>query len=201
MGDDLPLHHIVNHGLYGMKRKTIEEICQFRTERLSVCAWSRFYADKESKDHFHKQIIRILTPEVTKALPDGWQHIKRSSDAEKWVKDRADECHFIVVQEKSSGEIVGFIFLYEMGLQGVAHELRFGYLLSESVWGKGLGTELIKGLIDWCQTERNIASLSGGVEKDNIGSIKVLEKNGFSLSKNEDQSSEVLFYEYAFKMK
>ena len=184
-----------------MKRKTIEETCHFKTERLSVCAWSRFYADKESKDHFHKQIIRILTPEVTKALPDGWQHIKRSSDAEKWVKDRADECHFIVVQENSTGEIVGFIFLYEMGLQGVAHELRFGYLLSESVWGKGLGTELIKGLIDWCQTERNIASLSGGVEKDNIGSIKVLEKNGFSLSKNEDQTSEVLFYEYAFKMK
>lgn len=185
--------------MFKKETNALENRCHFTTERLSVSAWTDLYSDEVSKNDFHTGVIDILTPEVTKALPEGWQNINTTNQAQSWVKDRAEESHFVVVEERKSNKLVGFIFLYEMDSPKDMYELRFGYLLAESVWGKGLGTELIKALVAWCQAEGNIASLSGGVERDNAGSIKVLEKNGFSLSKDEDQSGDVFFYDYLFK--
>ncbi len=184
-----------------MKQKSIEQRCNFQTERLSVCGWTNLYADKESKDIFEKKVISILTPQVTKSLPDGWQIIKTITDAQSWIRDRAEESHFITVQLIPSNELVGFIFFYESYLQKSYYDLRFGYLLSETVWGKGLGTELIQGLINWCKAEGDIKSISGGVETDNIGSIKVLEKIGFSPSTKNNRTEETIFYEYLFNTK
>jgi len=81
------------------------------------------------------------------------------------------------------------------------YDLRFGYLLAEKVWGKGLGTELIEGLLNWCKKQGNIRSISGGVETDNIESIKVLEKTGFSVSTMDSPSEKTVFYEYRFDVK
>ncbi len=89
-------------------------------------------------------------------------------------------------------DVIGFIFLYEI----TKSEIRFGYLLSKEVWGKGLATELMKGFINWCKQDGQIKSISGGVEKINIASIKVLEKVGFSKIDLEDEPHDNLFYEY-----
>ena len=187
--------HLLKHR---MKQKTIEKRCNFKTDRLSVCGWASLYADKESKNNFDKKVISILTPKVTKSLPDGWQNIKTVTDAQSWIRDRAEESHFVTVQLKPTNEIVGFIFFYESDFQESSYKLRFGYLLSDSVWGKGLGVELIKGLINWCKAEGNIISISGGVETDNVGSIKVLEKTGFSPSTIANRTEDTVFYEYLF---
>jgi len=74
-----------------------------------------------------------------------------------------------------------------------SNELRLGYLLTESIWGKGIGSELVKGLVKMCSDSKMINSISGGVEKDNVGSIKVLEKNGFYKS-NEELPGDMLLY-------
>ena len=58
-------------------------------------------------------------------------------------------------------------------------DVRLGYLLAESAWGKGLASELIEGFVRWCRGEAAIRSLAGGVNPDNAASIHVLEKNGF----------------------
>lgn len=57
--------------------------------------------------------------------------------------------------------------------------MMFAYLISETLWWKGYGTELIKGLVVWCKSSRNIRSLSGGVATKNTGSARILEKCGF----------------------
>jgi L-amino acid N-acyltransferase YncA len=57
---------------------------------------------------------------------------------------------------------------------------------------------LIGALVEWCKNNDNIKSLSGGVESDNIGSIKIMEKTGFSLSRKSNPSDQVLFYEIVF---
>ena len=93
-----------------MKQKSIEQRCNFQTERLSVCGWTNLYADKESKDIFEKKVISILTPQVTKSLPDGWQNIKTITDVQSWIRHRTEESHFITVQLIPSNELVGFIF-------------------------------------------------------------------------------------------
>lgn len=181
-----------------MEKVSIEERCHFKTQRLSVSPWTNQIKNLESENKFAEKVIEILTPNVTKALPDGWQNLKSVSDAKAWINDRDKESHFVTIQLLSTNETIGFIFLYESDADQNCYDLRFGYLLSESVWGKGFGTELIQALIQWCKNAGDIRSLSGGVECDNIGSIKVLEKTGFSVSSMDSPSEQVVFYEYHF---
>jgi len=181
-----------------MEKESIEERCQFKTQRLAVSSWTKQTDKLKSENTFAKRVIDILSPDVTKALPDGWQNLKSVNEAEAWITDRDRESHFLTVQLNSTNEIIGFIFLYESESNQQSYELRFGYLLSENVWGKGMGSELIEGLLQWCKEAGDIKSLSGGVECDNIGSIKVLEKTGFTISSMESPSEKVIFYEYHF---
>lgn len=134
-----------------------------------------------------------MTPNVTKALPDDWQKIDTLSKAENWVNERKADSNFYAISLTETNEIVGFLFLYNSEEIKTLNYLILGYLLTESVWGKGIGSELIKGLVKWCKESEIINSISGGVEKDNIGSIKVLEKNGFYKS-YEELPGDMLLY-------
>lgn len=183
-----------------MINKAIEERCSFSTRRLAVSSWSNQVKELDFKKSFAERVIKILTPNVTKALPDGWQNISTIDSAQEWIKNRDNESHFLTIQLSSTNETVGFIFIYESDSESKYYNLRFGYLLSEQVWNKGLGTELVEGLINWCRKEGDIKSISGGVETDNIGSIKVLEKTGFSASTIDNSTEQVVFYEYQFEI-
>jgi ribosomal-protein-alanine N-acetyltransferase len=171
--------------------KTLSEIlgqnCLFETSRASLFNWN-FIASKEAAT---KSVLKIMTPNVTKALPDGWQNLNTINKAENWINERKADSNFYAISLKETSEIIGFLFLYNS--EEEKNELRLGYLLSESVWGKGIGSELIQGLVKWSKDSAIIDSISGGVEKDNIGSIKVLEKNGFHQS-NEELPGGMLLY-------
>jgi RimJ/RimL family protein N-acetyltransferase len=171
--------------------------CEFRTERLSVKDW--LYRNKAEEQHdFSDKVISILSLKVTEALPDGWQNINTTEQAKQWILDRAKEGVFLTVFQQSNQELIGFLFLYESEAENQYIDLRFGYLLAEEAWGKGFGTELIRELVAWCEKQGNIQSLSAGVEHDNIGSIKVMEKTGFSISAERKLSDDVIFYERKF---
>ena len=71
-------------------------------------------------------------------------------------------------------------------------ELRLGYMLDESVWGKGYATELISGFVSWCKNH-DIESVIGGVERNNLASRRVLEKSGFIEVTGAGGSEEQLF--------
>ncbi|PWD99627.1 GNAT family N-acetyltransferase [Marinilabilia rubra] len=181
-----------------MSNSTIEERCNFETQRLTVGSWTAQILEGNSELNFAEKVIEILSPNVTKALPDGWQDITTINHAQEWISEREKESHFVTIQLSSINEIIGFVFLYETDAENEYHDLRFGYLLSERVWGKGLGTELIDGLIKWCKKQGDIKSISGGVETDNIASINVLEKTGFSVSTVDKKRKGMVFYEYQF---
>ncbi len=55
--------------------ETIEERCNFKTQRLAVNSWTNQLNGMDSDKSFAKEVIEILSPNVTKALPDGWQNI------------------------------------------------------------------------------------------------------------------------------
>jgi len=178
-----------------MINKAIEKECNFTTQRLLVNTWKQTESIELEKS-FIKKVIKILSPNITKALPDDWQNINTLDKAESWINQRKEESHFITIELLATSELIGFIFLYESSKENNYYNLRFGYLLAEEVWGEGLGTELIAGLVKCCESKGNIKSISGGVEKNNIASIKVLEKNRFSISKKEKSTKEMIFYEY-----
>ncbi len=173
---------------------------EFQTERLLVRSWQHYASTINDENAFAERIISILTPEVTKALPEGWQEIDTIEKANEWIKARNEDSEVFTIQYAPEGLVVGFLFLNgEYSSDPNLIDLRLGYLLSEEVWGKGLGSELIKGLVEWCEKAGNISSISGGVEISNKASIRVLEKNGFSILSSEEPHKGMIFLERKFK--
>ncbi len=181
-----------------MQNKLFKPI-HFESSRLIIQSWEMLFTESEIGVELGNKIISILTPKVTQSLPDGWQHIQTVTEAQNWLSDRINEGDCLFVQEKNTREWIGFVFLYWIDTSDTDYAIRFGYLLSELYWGKGLGTELVQELVTWCHSQQNIHTLSGGVAQDNIGSIKILEKIGFIPSSSDHQAEDTLFYEYSFK--
>jgi ribosomal-protein-alanine N-acetyltransferase len=66
----------------------------------------------------------------------------------------------------------------------VPGQLEIGYTLSPKYWGKGIGTEISRALVDYCFTNTDAKEVVAVTDLDNIGSQKVLEKTGFKRQHN-----------------
>lgn len=164
------------------KNNIFEKNYKDETERLKVESWHDYVSVHSNKSALASRIISILTPEVTRALPAGWQKINTIDQANEWIKARNGESTILAIEYLPEHLLVGFLFLNEEYSSDTnLIKLRLGYLLSKETWGRGLGSELIKGLLAWCVKAGNVSSILGGVEIKNKASIRVLEKNGFSL--------------------
>ncbi|HZM25072.1 MAG TPA: GNAT family N-acetyltransferase [Anaerolineales bacterium] len=114
-----------------------------------------------------------LDPEATQmaAFPSR----DRESFMAHWAKIMADDSNIlktILFQDQVAGNIVSW---------GQASEREVGYWLGRNFWGKGIAT---KALTEFLIIEK-IRPLVAHVVKHNIGSRRVLEKCGFTLSKEE----------------
>ncbi|OMH39259.1 GNAT family N-acetyltransferase [Motiliproteus sp. MSK22-1] len=178
----------------------LDQRCHFETERLLVASWKNLVSGFSDKNDFADKVVSLMTPVVTGSLPEGWQDIDSREKAADWIKARADESTFLTVQLLSSKELAGFVFLHDaVRSANGSIDLKIGYLLSEVTWGKGLGSELIDGLVTWCERAGDIASVSGGVDAENLASIRVLEKNGFRKVATGATSESVVFLERHFR--
>ena len=54
------------------------------------------------------------------------------------------------------------------------------YDLNYDYWGKGIMTQAIKAIVDFASNEMKVQRIQGTVELDNMPSIRVLEKAGFT---------------------
>ena len=174
--------------------------CEFETSRLKVNRIDDFISETCDGNEFSKQVISILTDEVTQSLPIGWQGINTIEQAVTWITERKSDGLVSVITTKPKDEVVGFLFLSaERSASSSDFELRLGYLLAKKIWGQGFGGELIGGLIDWSKSNGRVSVITGGVDTSNIGSIRVLEKNDFVLSVTESAPDGVVIYERKFK--
>ncbi len=182
----------ITHSMKQNAAEILNQNCLFTTERIALLHWNHIESRGEFKDHI-ESVLEIMTPEVAKALPDGWQNLTTQEEAKNWIEERKGDSHFFAVVHLETKRILGYLFLYVENETQEFFDLRLGYLLAKSTWGKGIGSELIKALVEWGKQTGKVRSISGGVEQDNIGSIKVLEKNGFYLS-DEELPGDALLY-------
>lgn len=63
-------------------------------------------------------------------------------------------------------------------------QLEIGYTLGEEYWGRGLGTEVCKALIEYCLSMHQQKDIVAVTDPENTGSQKVLMKNGFRRVEN-----------------
>lgn len=59
------------------------------------------------------------------------------------------------------------------------HSAEFGYWLGRACWGRGLMTRIVATFAPWAMRELRLYRLQAGVLDFNLGSARVLEKNGF----------------------
>jgi len=82
---------------------------------------------------------------------------------------------FWAVIDKETGGLVG-----EAGLSIVEEtgEIEAGYILRQSYWGKGLGTELLNALIQYGFQTLNLEEIMAVAHPENAGSIRIMQKCG-----------------------
>lgn len=137
-------------------------------------------------------VATMLIEPVTRSLPPAWQGRYTVERAREWLKERDDEGVTLLIIDKSTKQAVGLMILFETDAKsdGDGLEVRLGYLLSESTWGKGFASELVRGFVGWCRDQASISSIAGGVAQDNPASRRVLEKNGFRLVQRDGESAD-----------
>lgn len=161
----------------------------FDTERLSITLI-------ESTDSIRAEdIFTVLTDKVTQFLPLDWQKVTTQIQAEQWLSNRLSEGIVLRVIEQKSSSLIGFIFLSEINESDSFQDTRLGYLISQDYWGVGLASEAIESLISYFIEKGRLTSITGGVSIGNVGSVKVLTKNGFRLL---ESTGDTEFYQYKF---
>lgn len=156
----------------------------FETERLRCSPWideaRRLGIDLAST------VADLLTPATTVGLPPTWHGEFTDERARAWIEEREADSTTLLVTDKASREPIGLLILAAVPADGTlpaddATDLRIGYLINETWWGRGIATELVAELVDRARSDPDIVSVTGGVDPSNGASIRVLEHSGFHL--------------------
>lgn len=158
----------------------------YQTSRLQI---NEILNSNQNPD-FLASVMQILTASVVENLPPYFHNVDSTLSAQEWLKQIMSEGRLFIVQLTGESKTIGFVFLSTEN-RGDTH---IGYLLAESYWGKGYATEILKGLIDFIDSEDKITRLIAGVATDNIASTKLLHKLGFMQNSSEDTGT--IFFEY-----
>lgn len=85
---------------------------------------------------------------------------------------------FIIAEVE--GKIVGNLNFSGGARSRTAHTGEFGVSVLKEHWGQGIGTKLIKYLIEWCKQSGIIRKINLRVRSDNNSAIHVYKKLGFN---------------------
>jgi len=149
------------------------------TERLHVSNWHRA-AERAGVD-LAESVAELLTARTTESLPGPWRGDYSLERAQRWIAERDAESPTLLVTDQRTGAVVGLVLLFVgTSIEEGHDDLRIGYLLSDAVWGRGLGSELVAGLVRWAKASPGLSTVTAGVEESNAASARVLVKNGFA---------------------
>lgn len=112
----------------------------------------------------------------------GWPLMNSFEDTQEFVKEMVNKevtgTHIYAnIAEKSSSEIIGTVMLFNF--DNTANKAELGYVFHRKTWGKGYCTEAVKVICDYGFKILGLHKIHAQVTDENIGSSRVLEKNGF----------------------
>lgn len=155
--------------------------CRFDTDRLRVESWTAALSDSGGgRNALMAALAALLTPAVTQYLPEPLRLAGGPNEIEAWVSARGDESDVFSVRDRKTQALLGLLILAPSQDTAGAVIIRLGFLLAEKAWGQGYATELVKGLVGWCEKQAITGQLLGGVEPENAASAVVLIKAGFT---------------------
>jgi ribosomal-protein-alanine N-acetyltransferase len=119
-------------------------------------------------------------PRVAGNLRDAFPHPYTLADARNWLALVGNNRDDLILAIQVDGEAAGGI-----GLHGLKDVYRFnceiGYWLSELHWGKGIMSGAVAAMVHHAFTRTRWLRLFACIYENNPASMRVLEKNGFTL--------------------
>lgn len=174
------------------------DVFAFETERLRCGPW--IDEARRSGVDLASIVAAMLTPATTVALPAAWHGDFTVERARAWIEDREADSTALLVTDTASREPIGLAILATVPAGDTVPadesdpdtgplDLRIGYVIDEAWWGRGIATELVKGLVDRARSVPDIVSVTGGIDPEHGASIRVLERSGFRLVDHGNESS------------
>lgn len=140
---------------------------------------------------------RYVTPRYISWLNDQevnkYLCVGRMPVAQEDVGDRNDHCNImfgmmsnladihqsgVLHETETFSEYIGTISIN--GIDWINRKAEIGYMIGEKThWGHGLASQAVQLASDYALHRLNLNKVEAGVTAGNIGSIRVLEKNGF----------------------
>ena len=117
------------------------------------------------------------------------------SDARRFVADQhLSEGGITTIRKVAEldGQVLGTVMLRFD--RSKVDECEIGYSLGREHWGRGLGTAVLSRLMEDLGRSTEISKLTAYCHRDNLASIKILERSGF-VRVSLDKDSGIFFYE------
>ena len=136
-------------------------------------------------------ILRNLVPDDYRAAflwcgdPDVARYMvypvySRAEDVRTWIEtlnpDDPDEYEAGIVL-RSTGELIGSGGLYYKPEKDIWN---IGYNLRKDQWGNGYAAEMIRGLLEYVRSRRDVRGIEGTFANENSRSRRVMEKLGMT---------------------
>ncbi len=114
----------------------------------------------------------------------GWKLMTTLDETTAYVKEmlRREEAGthlYASIYERDSGVLIGTGMLFNFDDE--ARQAEIGYVFHKDYWGKGYASEAINAITNFAGEQLGLHKVHASVVAANIGSARVLEKNGYAL--------------------
>ncbi len=120
-------------------------------------------------------------PRIAANLRDGFPYPYTMGDAKKWLSMVGDNKDDVILAIDSSGRGCRRDRICTDMKDVYNYNCEIGYWLSEKHWGKGIMTVAVGALVKFAFEQGPWLRLFACIFENNPASMRVLEKNGFSL--------------------
>lgn len=142
------------------------------TERILLRPWR-----EEDAEALYKY---ASDPEVGPRA--GWPPHKSVGESLEIIRTLFSGDHMWAIELKETGEPIGcmgYMIHGESNIDIGEHDAEVGYWVARPFWNRGICTEALRVLIDYCFNDKGFASLWADYFPENPASGKVMEKCGF----------------------
>ncbi len=116
------------------------------------------------------EVAKYMDWPVTERVEDSRRVIE--SAVQKW--ESGDEYSWRIMVKPDDTPVGG------VGATIRGHRAELGFLLSRSLWGKGITTEAAGAVLDWLKSLDELQRIQAKCDVDNVASARVLEKLGLN---------------------
>lgn len=112
----------------------------------------------------------------------GWPLMTSVQETEEYIKEMMERevkktYMYASLVEKGTEEIIGCVMLFNFNFE--SNNAEIGYVIHKSHWGKGYTSEAVGLINKYAFEELKLHKINARVVDTNIGSAKVLTKNGY----------------------